>query len=456
MRILHYSLGFPPYRVGGMTKYCLDLMEEQIKAGHSVGMLWPGKIHKYGSECQIKKRANYRIDYEIECLNYEIINPLPVSLLNGIKDVKLNMSCINQKIFINIIEQNNIYIIHIHTLMGLPRELLVAAKKNHVKIVYTSHDYYGICPKASLTFGNHICEHSLDCENCGYCNKGALSPKKIKLLQSPLYRMIKDNQLIKIIRKNAIKKQRKRNDEIEKNNKEEYTYNWNEVEKYKRLRTYYYSFFEMIDTIHFNSSVTKQVFYNHNVPINNEKTILITHKGLKNQKIKKTFGKTVRFSYLGGFSSRKGCEILINALDNVYGKGYRNFKLNTFSSFPYERAYINEGVPYQYSEIRGVFEKTDVLILPSIWNETFGFTVLEALSYDVPVIVSSHAGSKDLIDNKNGWIVEPEVEDLTKIIIKILEENCQKLKDINKYICNNIEIKTMREHTQEIMDKCYK
>ena len=103
-----------------------------------------------------------------------------------------------------------------------------------------------------------------------------------------------------------------------------------------------------------------------------------------------------------------------------------------------------------------VFEKTDVLILPSIWNETFGFTVLEALSYDVPVIVSSHAGSKDLIDNKNGWIVEPEVEDLTKIIIKILEENCQKLKDINKYICNNIEIKTMREHTQEIMDKCYK
>ena len=26
MRVLHYTLGFPPYRSGGLTKYALDLM----------------------------------------------------------------------------------------------------------------------------------------------------------------------------------------------------------------------------------------------------------------------------------------------------------------------------------------------------------------------------------------------------------------------------------------------
>jgi hypothetical protein len=28
MKILHYSLGFPPYRTGGLTKYAVDLAGE--------------------------------------------------------------------------------------------------------------------------------------------------------------------------------------------------------------------------------------------------------------------------------------------------------------------------------------------------------------------------------------------------------------------------------------------
>ena len=51
MNILHYSLGFPPYRRGGMTKYCIDLMAEQLRVGHNVAMIWPGRIKKYGYKC---------------------------------------------------------------------------------------------------------------------------------------------------------------------------------------------------------------------------------------------------------------------------------------------------------------------------------------------------------------------------------------------------------------------
>ena len=36
MRILHYALGFPPYRSGGLTKWCVDLMIQQAKEGHCV------------------------------------------------------------------------------------------------------------------------------------------------------------------------------------------------------------------------------------------------------------------------------------------------------------------------------------------------------------------------------------------------------------------------------------
>ena len=84
MRILHYFLGFPPYRTGGLTKYCFDLMQTQAEDKNNVIALWPGRMSFFlNGKTKIKKRKNV---HNIE--NYEIINPLPVPLDEGIKDVE--------------------------------------------------------------------------------------------------------------------------------------------------------------------------------------------------------------------------------------------------------------------------------------------------------------------------------------------------------------------------------
>ena len=44
-------------------------------------------------------------------------------------------------------------VIHIHTFMGLYAEFLEAAKQLQIKTVFTTHDYYAICPK-----GNMLCK----------------------------------------------------------------------------------------------------------------------------------------------------------------------------------------------------------------------------------------------------------------------------------------------------------
>ena len=81
MRILHYSLGFPPYRTGGLTKFSMDLMKQQELDGNEVSLLWPGKISFAGNKTRIKKHAS------VEGISsYEIINPLPVSYDEGISD----------------------------------------------------------------------------------------------------------------------------------------------------------------------------------------------------------------------------------------------------------------------------------------------------------------------------------------------------------------------------------
>ena len=86
MRILHYSLGFPPYRSGGLTKFCMDLMHQQCCDGHTVALLWPGHICAFPKKVVIKARKNVLYDGK-EMGNFEVINPLPISYDEGISDI---------------------------------------------------------------------------------------------------------------------------------------------------------------------------------------------------------------------------------------------------------------------------------------------------------------------------------------------------------------------------------
>ena len=61
MRILHYSLGLPPYRSGGLTKYCTDLMVEQAKSNDEIFLLFPGRMNFIKKDnVKIKFYKNYK------------------------------------------------------------------------------------------------------------------------------------------------------------------------------------------------------------------------------------------------------------------------------------------------------------------------------------------------------------------------------------------------------------
>ena len=53
MNILHYTLGLPPYRSGGLTKYSLDLMLEQISEGHTLSLLYPSDLTFKYPKCKL-------------------------------------------------------------------------------------------------------------------------------------------------------------------------------------------------------------------------------------------------------------------------------------------------------------------------------------------------------------------------------------------------------------------
>lgn len=115
--------------------------------------------------------------------------------------------------------------------------------------------------------------------------------------------------------------------------------------------------------------------------------------------------------------------------------------------------YIKTHDQYTYDKLGEIFDNTDILITPSILYETFGFTVLEALSYGVPVIVSGTVGAKDILVKGAGIVVDGIDSEKLGDVIRKIDSEC--LEQMNKIIMENQMIKTMDEMTAQIEKKFY-
>lgn len=178
MIILHYTLGFFPYRSGGLVKYAKDLMLAQQQLGHSVVALYPGGTFLFHKHCYVHK------DKKCNGFNtYEMSNPLPVPLMYGIKDVESEMMSLRLDIesFQQMLDKLKPDVFHVHTLMGLPLEYLQEVHDREIRIVYTSHDYFGLCPKVNfINSQGEVCVGAA-CKRCEACNANAKSALFLKL-----------------------------------------------------------------------------------------------------------------------------------------------------------------------------------------------------------------------------------------------------------------------------------
>lgn len=411
LRILHYFLGFPPYRTGGLTKFAFDLAKSQAADGNKVMALWPGKIRSYLSEPQIKERKS--IEY---IRNFELINPLPVSLDEGINEFNAFTKKSDEHIYISFLNKEKPEVIHIHTLMGIHREFIQAANQLKIRTILTSHDYFGFCPKVTLYRYGECCDNDNECRNCIQCNVSPLSLKKIQLMQSSLYRWAKDTSFVKKIRK-----QHRNNFFSEELVPDMPDVNVEEMaEKYRNLRAYYVSMYEAIDFIHFNSTVSEEIYKRYMNP-KDSRIISITHQGIQqHERHKIDTGKKVILC-LAPAKPFKGWNIIKEACDQLWRQG-ENFELHVYSPVKNPKPYMvvkKDG--FTHAELDQIMNESNVLLAPSIWYETFGFTVLEALSYRLPVIVSNHVGAKDIVGN-NGIVVQAgNVQELKNAIMNIGE-----------------------------------
>lgn len=449
MKIIHYSLGFSPYRSGGMTRYVEDLMEFQ-KKDHEVGLLWPGQMKPWSPKITIKKQMRAS-----GIISYEMMNPLPVPLLEGVRDIRAYMGKGDLDYFLAFLRKEKPDVIHIHTFMGLYAEFLEAAKQLKIKTVFTTHDYYAICPKVNMICKGGLCNTGMGDEVCSNCDMNPLSIQKITILQSPVYRYFKESSLVKKLRKNWAKnKQSTQNADV--NYREELPATKVEILPYNQLKEYYQGMLGMITTVHCNSTLAKEMYEKFAI-LPNAMVIPISNQNIVDKRVKKEYNKenAIRMTYLGPASEYKGYFMLVKALDELYEKYTDAFELHVYAPILEKRSYIKEHDSFGEGGLDRVLNEADILVAPSIWKETFGFVALEALSRGVPVVVTEHVGAKDIVvHEESGLVTEPTVEALQEALERIILEP-QMLAHMNESILQMDFPYIMEAHAKELSARIY-
>ena len=338
--------------------------------------------------------------------------------------------------------------------MGLTIEFIEAINELEISIVYTTHDYYGICPKVNLVRNNgKRCDNNNDYSACYDCCKNGFSYNKIKIMQSKMYRNIKKlswgRKVISLIKSKDNKKQV---DNEASNEYSDFKVSYETQSKYKRLQDYYYDIFNRVDYYHFNSTISKEIYEKYLGDIDGE-VISITHANINDNRHIKSFGERLKRIFLGNDSMHKGLSQLLLALESI-DTSLENSWLLDIWGVEGESNYSNivyKG-KYSYNMLEVIFGEADLLVIPSMCYETFAFVGLEAYSNGVPVLSTNLVGFNDLIkDGVTGFIVESNTDSLKEKILSIIRDR-EQLLDVNRNICESTMDFGMESHVEEILE----
>ena len=431
MRILHYFLGF--HRAGGLNRYAGDLAREQARQGHEVFALFPdGSVLPRRRAVIAMRRPHDRVG------RFELLGGDPVPLLSGIRDPRMILAGRHRLSgeavarFCDVVRPE---VFHIHTWMGFPEELLDELKRRGTKIVFTTHDYFGLCPKVNfIDASGKMCD-APDDRKCTVCNAGAPSERALAIRNSRMLLSMK-----KLLRPLAAALHHRSGAVPEA------AVEVPEAGDYTALREHYIGLLRRCDVIHANSEVSAGVYrrFAPDLPL---RMVPISHSVIVDRRRRRSVGEVVKLVFSGPGADFKGLPQLLRVLNDLYGSGIRNWRLDVWgASECAECPGATCHGSYDAARSAEVFGNGDLLIVPSIWNETFGFVIPEALSFGTPVLCSDTVGAQTLVPPEMVYHGENGLRDKLEFLLRRPEE----LDRINRELCEAEFVWDMKSHTEKM------
>lgn len=229
---------------------------------------------------------------------------------------------------------------------------------------------------------------------------------------------------------------------------------------YENLLASYKRMYAMMDAIHFNSQNTYDIYtrYLASIPIDS-KVIPITHKDIgDHRRIKEYSIDRLNLGFIGSETPYKGLPLLKRVISRLNKLGYEDsLTLKIYGG----RIAVDGILPnvfycgkFAQAEMKEIYSEMDLLVVPSIWYETFSLATIEALQYGVPVLVSDKVGAKDFVRKYDSRFIFKSEEGLFNIIHEIID-NKDLLREYNRRIVEMEWDMSMSKHAKQIEKNIY-
>jgi glycosyltransferase involved in cell wall biosynthesis len=362
VRLLYVVHQYLPDHVGGTELYTCWLAGEMARQGHQVAVFY--RREKKGSAIE------HRIDGDVQVWGTRAGSIGPTRrFLATFGEASL------RRAWKQVLEEWNPDLVHIQHLMGLPVSLIRAFRPRRIPYVVTLWDYWWLCPNAQLltNYSGEVCEgpRYWNCARCMLARAGfpGLWPAIPFLAGLAAWR----NRLLRGV--------------------------------LDRARV-------LIAPTEF----VQRWYAAHGVP---EEKIVVLAPGLDNSMLPpqppRPADDTVRFAYIGGLSWQKGVHVLVEAFSGVQGEA----ELWVAGDESFDPAYVSRLKALATPNVRflgrldrkGVWEtltQVDVVVVPSLWYETFSFLISEAFAAGLPVLASRLGALADRVrDGVDGLLLPP-------------------------------------------------
>lgn len=172
--------------------------------------------------------------------------------------------------------------------------------------------------------------------------------------------------------------------------------------------------------------------------------------------------------FLGRIGERKGIYDLINVIEKIVKQGYR-FKLKLAGDGDIEKVreicksknisrYIDTVGWINGDDKIKLLKESTIFVLPS-YNEGLPMSILEAMSYSIPVIATNVGGIPEVVSNKiNGYIIKAgDIKNLEESLIRLIEDKnlrCKMGNNAKETISDNFNLERIIKIIVRLYEEC--
>jgi glycosyltransferase involved in cell wall biosynthesis len=407
MRIL--IVGNDPKEIGGVANYTRPLALKYAEMGHEVFYLYSGAFaSKY--DLRLRPYINLkRNDFPFECA--EIVNSTCLTFNYGHPQRDITMQDM-ETVISNYLDGVKPDVMHVHSRLGLPISINRLASLRGISVFNTIHVYGYICQKRVMI--DHLgepCRGPFNLMKCSACTG--------RLDIAAEFRRARIRNLKEFVKAKSggiygLMKRTKRSAGIGwtpgVTPEESSVATRREIpELAEQLRIRLDAGREALNTysdlVICVSNDVRQTLMGFGI---DEAKIHVQHIGStiaeRQSKSDRPLYEPIVIGNIGGVNYYKGTHVLLDAIARLER---RDFKVKIFGK--YNEQYVSElmkgreNLPVEFTgryhpdELPEILKQIDVMVLPSICNDTAPQTIFESFSGGVPIIASNIGGFPDFV-----------------------------------------------------------